>query len=251
MGISVFLFLPLAPSSLIERSLASDFGFPLSDIFIHSWDFLNLLLFGLSSVVSPSVAFVMKDVPVPQSYFMISCWPCSNLSMSFLLERPELVTEPWWSLTSSERKNHPPGVRIVVSEHRVLLALSITGAPPLLVFSLLPIKNTRAFSEPSNWLAPAHVCAVSWVQNFVLVSVHLCESHHDILLIHTSHSCQIKAKRLWFICDESHGPSRICFPTQGQSWCVWLLVFVLFLFLFCFVLIKSRLWALVANLLIS
>lgn len=174
MEISVFLFVSIVPSSLIDYHWEEfGFWFWLPNIwYFHTFMrfFLHFLLFGLSSDDS-SVAFVMKDVPVTQSSLWFFCWPCSSLSMSFLLGRPELDTELWWGVTSGERVS--PVVRgritplyllstLLLSDCRMLLAFFITSVPRLLMFSFLPIKNTRTFSELSNWLALACACALGY-----------------------------------------------------------------------------------------
>lgn len=160
--ISVFLFPSITPSSLIERSLASDFGFPLSEIFIHSWDSSWTFSSLDYAVLTLLLFFVVKDVPVPQSslWFLVSLAPGCPYIFYWRGQN--------WTQNSDGAS---PAVRgritplhllsvLLLSDHRVLLAFFITSAPRLLVFNLLPIENTRAFSELSNWLQ--HVL-VHWV----------------------------------------------------------------------------------------
>lgn len=80
MEISVFLFVSIVPSSLIDYHWEEfGFWFWLPNIwYFHTFMrfFLHFLLFGLSSDDS-SVAFVMKDVPVTQSslWFFVGLVP--------------------------------------------------------------------------------------------------------------------------------------------------------------------------------
>lgn len=175
MKISVFLLLPLAPSSLIDYYWEESgfwFWLPLNRYFhVFMRFFLNLLLFGLSNV-DPSVASVMNDVPVSKSslWFLVGLvpvWPC------LFYWRDQNWTKNSDGVSPVVRgRITPTHLRstLLLSDHRALLSFFITRVPRLLMFSLLPIKKTRAFPELSNWLAPAGPCA----SGYSSVGAELC-----------------------------------------------------------------------------
>lgn len=90
---------------------------------------------------------------------------------------------------------------LLLRDPRMLLAFFITRTHWWLMFNLLPIKTTRAFSENllSRWLAPACTGASGYscqVQEFVFASVNLCEFHHETLLTHFTF-ISVKCQASW------------------------------------------------------
>lgn len=182
--------------------------------------FLNFLLFGLSSV-DLSVAFVKKDVSVPQSslWFLVGLVPVCPCLFCW---RGQNWTENADGVSPSVRG------RITPLHLLSIVAEWPQGAVGLLYHrcTLLTYAQLAAHQEHQGlfWIfqLPGSSsclcsglflgrCRTLFLSPVILVSLIM------IFYSHTSHSCQISAKPIWFICDESRGPSRICFPSQGHS----------------------------------
>lgn len=145
---------------------------------------------------------------------MISCWPCSSLTMSFLLKRPEPDTELWWGLTSSERKNHShtPEVYIVAEWPQGTVVLLYHKSTSLTYVQLVAHQKNQGLSWTFQLAGSSRSLCIGLFlgrRRTLCLSLLIFVSLIMIIYSHTSLSHQISAKPLLFICDKSHGPSRI------------------------------------------